>query len=120
MILGIGLEDIPKDILQAAALDGAGSVRTYWSICLPCILRHVALMALFFLMFAFRIYKECYLLFDMYPSESIYLIQHYMNNHFLKLNYQYVASSAISLSGISVLGYAVLYGIMRKGRRVQQ
>ncbi|BAQ30439.1 carbohydrate ABC transporter permease [Bifidobacterium scardovii] len=36
MILA-ALQSVPQDILEAAALDGAGRVRTVWSIVIPCI-----------------------------------------------------------------------------------
>ncbi len=117
MLVYIGLKEIEPDILHAAALDGATPLCIYTRISLPMIVNHIALMLLFFLMFAFRIYKECYLLFGLYPPESIYLIAHYMNNHFQKMNFQNVGASAISLSGLSILLYGLAALLLQKRRQ---
>ena len=95
-------------------MDGAGPVKSYLQVCLPMLRREISLTLLLFLMFAFRIYKESYLLFGEYPSEKMYPIQHYMNNHFMKMNFQYVAVSAVSLATLSLATYALAYAVMRK------
>lgn len=113
LILRSGLDGIAPDVLNAASMDGAGPVKSYLQVCLPMLRREISL-TLLFLMFAFRIYKESYLLFGEYPSEKMYLIQHYMNNHFMKMNFQYVAVSAVSLATLSLATYALAYAVMRK------
>lgn len=49
------LQDVPQDILEAAALDGAGSVRTFWSIVFPTLrpvlLYNVVIATLFYFQF---------------------------------------------------------------------
>ena len=114
LVLRSGLDGIAPDVLNAAAMDGAGPVKTYLDLCLPMLRREITLTLLLFLMFAFRIYKESYLLFGEYPSEGMYLIQHYMNNHFMKMNFQYVAVSAVTLAALSLAAYALAYARMRK------
>ena len=114
LILRSGLDGIAPDVLNAASMDGAGPVKSYLQVCLPMLRREISLTLLLFLMFAFRIYKESYLLFGEYPSEKMYLIQHYMNNQFMKMNFQYVAVSAVSLATLSLATYALAYAVMRK------
>jgi multiple sugar transport system permease protein len=117
VLIKIGLDNVPKDALSAADLDGAGRFRKFWSISLPCIRGEITLSLLFFLLFAFRIYKESYLLFGEYPCDSMYLIQHYMSNHFAKLNFQYVSAAAASLAAIALCFYAAAYLLMKRRRR---
>ncbi|MDO4355384.1 MAG: sugar ABC transporter permease [Clostridia bacterium] len=118
MLVYIGLKRVPENVLEAASLDGASQICVYARISLPLIRQQLTLMALFFLMYAFRIYKEAYLLFGEYPCDCMYLIQHYMSNHFLKLNFQNVATAAVSLSTLALLCYgaAWLLALRRRNR----
>lgn len=118
-LLYVGLRGVDRDILDAAALDGAGAVRTYLHISLPCISGHIGLTLLVLLMYAFQLYKESYLLFGAYPCRNMYMIQHYISNHFNKLNFQNVATSAVSLTALSLLIYALalLLALQHKRRR---
>ena len=108
LLVFTGLEKVPKVLFKAAALDGAGSAVIFFRIGLPLLRKRIVIILLFLTMYALRIYKESYLLFGEYPSECMYLIQHYMSNHFLKLNFQNVAAAAVSL----VTGALLLYGVL--------
>lgn len=103
VLLYIGLAGLPQEVLDAAALDGCGKVRLFFQIRLPMI-RNESVLAIFLLfMYYFRIYKESYLLFGQYPSNELYLVQHYMNNQYLKMNVQYVSAAAVSLVAVCTL-----------------
>ena len=65
-------------------------------------------------MFLLRVYKESYLLFGAYPSPDLYLLQHYMNHQYLKMNFQYVAAAAVLLTACALLLYAVGFLLMKK------
>ncbi|MDO4357739.1 MAG: sugar ABC transporter permease [Clostridia bacterium] len=117
LLICIGLSEIPDRLIYAARLDGARSPRILFRVRLPLIRRQVALTLLFLLMYALRIYKESYLLFGEYPADCMYLIQHYMNNHFVKMNFQNIATAAMSLATASLLAYALLSPFARKGPR---
>ncbi len=54
-----------------------------------------------------------YLIAGGYPNESIYMIQHYMNNMFLSLNYQKLSTSAYVLVSFIL----ILMFILRLGQR---
>ena len=95
-LLYAGLRGVERDILDAAALDGAGEVRTYLRISLPCVQANIGLMLLVLLMYAFQLYKESYLLFGAYPCRNMYMIQHYISNHFNKLKFR-VKNTKISI-----------------------
>ncbi len=103
LLLYAGLLDVNPLLLDAAALDGAGATRTYLQISLPCIRNHIVITLMLLLMFALRIYKESYLLFGLYPNDDMYLLAHYMSNHFIKMNYQNVAVSSVSLGTMGLL-----------------
>ena len=53
---------------------------------------------------------ECpvYLLFGTsFPPDEVYLLQHYMYNHFLRLNYPYLAASALLFTLFLVIAVAM-------------
>ena len=110
------LQRIPSEILEAAAMDGAGKTRMYWQIRLPLAGRSLALSGMALLMFLLRIYKESYLLFGAYPGTALYLLQHYMNHQYLKMNFQYVAATAVILTVCALLLYVATFRLMRKGK----
>ena len=58
---------------------------------------------------AFKIFKEVYFIGGSYPKESIYTLQHYMNNKFSKLDYQDVTTAAYSFALIVLVFIFLLY-----------
>ena len=68
----------------------------------------------------FKCYREAFLLGGNYPDDSIYLLQHFMNNNFQNLNYQKISAAAVSIVAAllvpAVVGY-VLYLIVRRGKK---
>ena len=57
---------------------------------------------------SFKIFREVYLLTGDYP-DSLYMIQHFMNNTFSLLEYQKLSSSAIIMSLVMVVVIAFLF-----------
>lgn len=47
------------------------------------------------IMQSFKVFRETYLLSGDYPHDSIYMLQHYMNNMFSALDIQKLTSAAI-------------------------
>ena len=109
VILYNALINLPQDVTEAAALDGSGEARTFFCIQWPMLRSERMLSLLFLLMFYFRMYKESYLMFGRYPPENMYLIQHYMNNQYLKMNAQYVSAAAGSLAVICLAAFSVSF-----------
>lgn len=118
VLLYTALKKIPQSILDAAALDGAGAIRTYLRVRLPIAGGQLAGVLIVLTMFMFRVYKESYLLFGMYPSEDVYMLQHYMNNQYQKMNLQYVTASAVLLILVALLLYGAGFIALRKRRAV--
>ncbi|MEG1844605.1 MAG: sugar ABC transporter permease [Clostridia bacterium] len=105
---------IPKVIYEAAALDGACGFRRFRSITLPLIGPTLFFVMVLSVVQSLRVFKEAYLLYGAYPDPSIYLVQHYMNNHFYKLNYQNLTSGAIMFALIVYLLVAIGYRFERR------
>ncbi|MHB8877341.1 MAG: carbohydrate ABC transporter permease [Myxococcaceae bacterium] len=62
LLLLAGLQGIPRDVYQAARVDGAGSLRIFGSITLPLLLPTLAVTLLFRALDAFRVFDAVYVL----------------------------------------------------------
>lgn len=116
VLLYTSLKRIPQSLTDAAKMDGAGPLKTYLFIRLPCIVSEIALTCGVYIMFLMRIYKESYLLFGAYPSQKVYMLQNYMNHQYTNMNFQYVAASAVLLILLSCMLYAFIH-FLRARRR---
>ncbi len=103
------LGNIPKDILEVARVEGAGAVRQFFSIKLRYLSGTILFVTIISLINSFKIFREVYLLSGEYPYESLYMLQHYMNNTFKSLDYQKLSSAAIVMAIVMVLIIGILF-----------
>lgn len=112
VLLTAAFTSIEGSLFEAAKLDGAGSFMLHTKITIPMIAPTVFFTALLSVVNSFKIFKESYLFYGTnYPPDHSYTLQYYMNNNFLKLDYQSLASSAVLTSifvfGIVTVGMAI-------------
>jgi len=99
-----GLASIPKDYYEWAAVEGMGRVRMFFKITVVYLVPSLFIMFVMSFISAFRIFRELYMLAGNYPHERIYMIQHFMNNNFARLNYQNLTTAAFVMTlAITVL-----------------
>ena len=89
-------------------MDGAGSVRRFFSVSTVYILPTVFFVGIMSLVNSFKIFREVYLLTGSYPVDALYLLQHFMNNAFQNLDYQKLSSAAI----IMFIAMVIIVGIL--------
>jgi multiple sugar transport system permease protein len=92
-----GLGSIPRDYYEAAWIDNASPFRCFVHITLPCLLPISVLTLIMSVINSFKIFREIYLITGSYPHESIYTLQHFMNNMFASLNYPRLTSATAVL-----------------------
>jgi len=110
---------IPNEVYEAAQMDGADSVRIHLHITLPIIVPAIFFTVIFGLVQSFKVYKEVFLLYGAHPQNSLYFMQHYVNNKFRKLDYPSLsAGSVIFATGLlAVVGLIFLcYRLISKRR----
>lgn len=96
MVLFIaGLSGIPQSLYEAASVDGAGSVRQFFSITMPCLRPTLFTVTVLSLLNSFKAYREAYLVAGNYPHGRIYLIQHTLNNWFNAMEIEKLSAAAI-------------------------
>ena len=108
------LSNIPVDILEVATLEGCGAWRKFWHIKLRYLFSSIVFVAILSLINSFKVFREVYLLTGNYPYDSLYLLQHFMNNTFKSLDYQKLSSAALVMSAVMVLIIGILFYVDEK------
>lgn len=109
ILLTAALTTIEEELYEAARLDGAGDFALHAKITLPLILPTISFSTLMAIVNSFKIFRESYLYYgDNYPPDYGYTLQYYMNNNFLKFDYQALASSSV-LTSLLVAVIVVLF-----------
>ena len=115
ILLLSGLGTIPDEHYAAAALDGATGWQKLWYITMPQMWYSVFFGGVFSLINAFKCFREIFLIGGTYPDESIYMLQHFINNCFEKLSYSKMAVASILLTFAVALLFVVCYRwVMKK------
>jgi multiple sugar transport system permease protein len=109
-----GLGNIPKEYYEAASIDGAGPLQTFRHITLPHLNSTSVLVLIMSIINSFKVFKEIYLITGSYPHESIYTLQHFMNNMFASLNYPRLTTATTTLVVIITLFTQMLLRLERK------
>lgn len=103
------LGGISKDQLEVATLEGAGAWYKFFHIKLRHLSPTILFVAILSLINSFKVFREVYLLTGDYPYDSIYMLQHFMNNTFRKLDYQKLSAAAIIMSLVIIVILALLF-----------
>lgn len=103
------LASIPKDILEVARLESATPMQTFFYIKARYLSSTVLFVTIMSLISSFKIFREVYLLTTDYPYDSIYMLQHYMNNKFRNLDYQTLSAAAIMMSLVMIVIIGLLF-----------
>ncbi len=103
------LSSIPKDILEVAVLESATPVQIFWHIKLRYMSSTILFVTIMSLINSFKVFREIYLLKGDYPYDTMYMLQHFMNNTFGKLDYQKMSAAAIMMEVVMVVLIGILF-----------
>ncbi len=110
MILFIaGLNNIPKSYYECADMEGASSFQKFRIVTLTYLLPTFMLSLIMTFINSFKVFKEIFILTGDNPHENIYVLQHYMNNMFMSLNYPKLVSSISILITVITIFITILY-----------
>lgn len=109
-----GLQNIPADYYEAAAIDGAGKWRQLRTITLVYLTPTTFFVFIMSIINSFKVFRETYTIAGEYPHESIYMLQHYMNNMFKSLDYQKLTSAAFLMALVIVALVLLLFYAERR------
>ena len=108
-----GLNSIPKVYYEAAQSFGAGSLFTFFRITLVYLAPTSFFVIILSIINSFKIFREVFLLTGFYPDKHLYMIQHYINNCFTKLDIQKLSSASIIFS---IIIFIVVYLLFRRNQ----
>lgn len=103
------LANIPKDIIEVAKLESANSWQIFWKIKIRYLSPTILFVTIMSIISSFKIFREVYLLTTDYPYDSLYMLQHYMNNMFKSLDYQKLSAAAILMSLVMIVLIGALF-----------
>lgn len=115
LILLSGLVTVPQEHYDAAALDGASAWQRFLHITAPQMWYSVFFGGVFSLINAFKCFREIFLIGGDTPGESLYMLQHFINNSFQKLSYGKMAAASILMTSVLCIAFALCYrAVMKK------
>ncbi len=104
------IANIPRDPLEAASVDGAGRLRQFFYIKLRYLSPSILFVTILSLINSFKVFREVYLLTGSYPYESLYMLQHYINNIFEKsFDYQKLAAASLIMFVVMIVIVGILF-----------
>ena len=114
------LSGVPQNLIEVAKLDCSSSFRIFWKVKLRYLSPSIVFVTILSAINSFKVFREVYLLTGDYPYESLYILQHFMNNTFTSLDYQKMSAAAVFMFDVMVLIIGVLFVIEnRYGKDVE-
>ncbi len=104
-----GLESIPKELTEVAVLENANSWQIFWNIKIRYLSPTILFVTILSLINSFKVFREIYLLTGDYPYDTLYMLQHFMNNTFKSLDYQKLSTAAIIMSLVMIVIIGALF-----------
>ena len=109
-----GLNGIPKLYYEDAEICGAGAWHRTRYITIPFLAPMAFFVFIIAIIRSFSTFREAYALAGDYPHESIYMLQHFMNNNFQNLNYIRLSVGAILIFLVIFLLVLIMFAARRK------
>ncbi len=113
-----GLSAIPKEYREAADCEGATAWQKVRYITLPLLIPSFFFIFIISIINSFKSFREAYLLGGTNPHESIYMLQHFMNNNFQNLNYQRLSVAALLIFLVIFLLALVLFRLKKRNESI--
>ncbi|MBO5564861.1 MAG: sugar ABC transporter permease [Lachnospiraceae bacterium] len=102
------LASVPQDLIEVAKLEGANDFQIFYIVKLRFISSTILFVTIMSLINSFKVFREIYLMTGDYPYDSLYMLQHFMNNTFQALDYQRLSAAAILMALVMIVIIAVL------------
>lgn len=114
VLFGAGLNNISREYYESAEIDGAGTMKKFSGITLVYLTPTTFFVFVMSIINSFKVFRETYMISGQYPHDSIYMLQHYMNNMFSSLDYQKLTSAAYIMAAVITLLVMVLFSAERR------
>ena len=109
ILLLSGLLTIPEEQYGVASIDGASRRDQFLYITMPQMWYSIFFATVFSLINAFKCFREIFLIGGTHPHTSIYMLQHFINNAFEKLNYPKLAVASVLMLLVVTVCFAIFF-----------
>lgn len=109
-----GMSNIPHELIEVADIEGATRWYKFKHITFRYLTPTILFITILSLINSFKVFREVYLLSGDYPTENLYMLQHFMNNTFKSLDYQKLSAAATLMALVMVVIIAILFIIEDK------
>lgn len=103
------LNNIPRTLIEVAEIENASAWFIFTQIKLRFLSPTILFVTLLSLINSFKVFREIHLLTGDYPYDSLYMLQHFMNNTFKMLDYQKLATAAILMAIVMIIIIGILF-----------
>lgn len=114
VILTNAIRALPPAYRESYCLDSSSEVTYIRCILLPLIAPTLLFAAIVSVMNYFLLFRDIYFLYGSNPPDSVYMLQHFMNNSFYKLNYPLLSSAAFLTVLILICVISLLLALQKK------
>ena len=108
VILLAGLTTIPGELYESANMDGAGKWARLVKVTMPMLRPELLVVTILSYLHTFKNFREAFVLGGDHPHESIYMLQHFMNNNFENMNFPRLSVAAVVFFVLLFCLYALL------------
>lgn len=112
-----GLQSVPRELYEAAEIDGAGALRKFWEVTIPMLKPVTAFVAITVFIGAAQIFEEPYILTKGGPGQSTMSIAHFIYRAaFIREDFGYAAAAGVLLFVVVFVLTRVLAHLFGVGR----
>ena len=117
MLFIVAIQKIPKELYEAADIDGAGKIRKFFSVTVPQVKEAIFVNTLITVTGSMLVFNEPYILTNGGPGfSSITMAVHMYQEGFVKDNMGYASTLAICIFGLSALFAIIQIRMSRTGK----
>jgi len=114
------LSSVPDALIEASSLENATGWQIFWHVKVRYITSTLLFVTIMSLINSFKVFREIFLMKGDYPYETMYMLQHFMNNTFKSLDYQKMSAAAVIMAIVMTIVIGVLFWIEgRLGKDVE-
>lgn len=103
------LSSVPDALIEASALENASNFQIFWHVKLRYITSTMLFVIIMSLINSFKVFREIFLMKGDYPYETMYMLQHFMNNTFKSLDYQKMSAAAVIMAIVMTIIIGILF-----------
>lgn len=110
------LQAVPRELHEAAAIDGAGKIRQFWSITLPLLRPAMTYVLITTLIGSFQVFAQVYVMTNGGPNNSTVTLVHLIyRTAFQNLDFGYASAMAVVLFVILVIASFINLRLVSRG-----